>query len=116
MSKTATQAQQIANTIKLLVVCQEARRQGYPVSLKTDPSWLVNMAINRRAGWPESRYYFGSCQPINGVYPKRADENHDSTQQFVRRVNTPYLMIREQEIPRRYRTRLAHRIWREDTP
>lgn len=43
------------------------------MSYTTDPAWLVNMAINRRAGWPDdpstSR---GSCKPVGGKYPQKA--------------------------------------------
>ena len=101
----------IQNTITYLKQCQTARQAGYPVYLKTDPAWLVNVAINRRAGWPESRYFFSSCAPVAGQYPKRADECHDSTKQFANRVNTPKLIVREQECPKRYRTRLQHRFF-----
>lgn len=97
----------IRNTIDYLRKCQQARKHGYPVYLKTDPAWLVNVAINRRAGWPESSVFFASCQPVNEQYPKRADEN---LSQLAARVNTPNLVIRAQEIPKRYRIRLASRI------
>lgn len=103
----------LSNTIAYIKRCQDARQAGYPVYLKTDPAWLVNMAINRRAGWPESRFYFGGCQPINGQYPKRADECHDSTRLLARNVNTPRLIVRETECPKRYRTRLQHRFFTE---
>ena len=102
---------QVANTITYLKRCQDARKQGYPVSLKTDPAWLVNMACNRRAGWVESRFMFGSCLPINGRYPKRADEN---LHLLADKVNTPRLIVRETEIPSRYRLRLANRIYKEN--
>jgi len=98
---------QVRNTINYLKKCQDARKAGYPVYLKTDPAWLVNVAINRRAGWPESRVIFDSCMPVNGAYPKRAEEN---LRQFADHVNTPRLVLREAQVPFRYRQRLAHRI------
>lgn len=101
---------QIRNTIDRLKLCQRARLQDYPVYLKTNPAWLVTMAINRRAGWPESKDYFASCQPVNGQYPKRADDLHSSFRQIVDRINTPRLIVREREVPFRYRNRLQHRL------
>lgn len=109
-----TNKERITNTIQYLKTCQAARAQGFPVFLKTDPTWLVNMAVNRRAGWPESQFYFSSCSPVEGRYPKQADDCHTSFRQFVARVNTPRLIVRETEIPLRYRGRLKHRIFREE--
>ena len=100
-------------TINRLKACQAARAAGYPVSYVTDPAWLLDMAINRRAGWPDdpttSR---GSAMPVNGVYPKSAagDYGYRALRLFADRVNTPRLIVREQECPRRYRARLAHRL------
>ena len=38
---------------------------GQPsVYLKTDPAWLVDMAINRRAGWLDDPWTFGTTQPV----------------------------------------------------
>jgi hypothetical protein len=96
------------NTINYLKRCQSAREAGYPVYLKTDPAWLVNMAINRRAGWPESQFLFAGCMPVEGKYPKRADEN---LRQFADHINTPRLIVRGEQVPMRYRQKLAHRIY-----
>ena len=41
----------VANTLAYLRQCQTAREAGYPVQFTTDPAWLVEQAINRRAGW-----------------------------------------------------------------
>ena len=47
----ATQATPIRNTIKYLHSRQAYRAGGGQVRYTTDPAWLVNMAINRRAGY-----------------------------------------------------------------
>ena len=57
--------------------------------------WLIDVAINRKAGIPD----------------------HETNWPLVRlanRVNTPRLLVREKECPLRYRKRLSHRFWRED--
>ena len=52
-------------TIDYLKLCRQARAASYPVSYTTDPAWLVNMAINRRAGWPDDpSEYRGSAMPV----------------------------------------------------
>ncbi len=51
--RLTARAAPIAHTIDLLRRCQRARAAGHPVWLTTDPAWLVNAAINRRAGWSE---------------------------------------------------------------
>ena len=58
-------------------------------------SWLVNVAINRKAGI--------------------ADTERDwSLIRFAYNVNTPRLIVRERECPKRYRARLAHRLIRPE--
>jgi len=101
----------IRNTINYLRRCQDARDRGIPVYLQTDPSWLVNVAINRRAGWPESRDYFASCMPVNGHYPPKADWHHSSMCQLIDRINTPRLRVDERELPGQWKQRLSHRVW-----
>src|SRR5712692_7279277 len=63
----------VGATLRYLRLCQQGRASGYPVAFVTDPTWLVQMAINRRAGWPDdpscSR---GSAMPVYGKYPKKA--------------------------------------------
>lgn len=100
----------VRNTIDYLKRCQAARENDVPVYLKTDPAWLVNMAINRRAGWAESRHVHGSCLPVNGQYPKRAEEN---LRILADQVNSRRV-VRLHEVPLRYRSRLANRIHMED--
>ena len=69
----------IANTIAALRERQAMRAAGRPVYLTTDPAWLLDMAINRRAGWAEDPHWRGSCQPVNGKLPRYATgdaQNH----------------------------------------
>jgi len=62
----------ITETLAHLYRCRAARTAGYPVAYTTDPAWLVQMAINRRAGWPDDpSHQRGSCMPVQGHYPKK---------------------------------------------
>lgn len=84
----------IAPTLARLRLCIQARQDGYPVSYTTDPGWLVNQAINRRACWPEdpscSR---GTCPPVAGRYPKRAIGDHYMrTWRFAHAINSRALV------------------------
>lgn len=65
----------LRTTIDMLRRCGAARAAGVHVSYTTDPTWLVNMAINRRAGWPDDTSCSrGSCRPTNdGRYPPKAE-------------------------------------------
>jgi hypothetical protein len=107
-------------TIDYLRTCQSARAHGLPAVFTTDPAWLVNVAINRRAGWPDDPgLAYGSAMPVNGRYPKRAsDQAWFDLARFARAVNTPRLIVRANEcrhIDPRIRARVAHRIT-EDWP
>ncbi len=67
-------AEQVRATIAMLEHAREMRAAGHRYSLTHDPEWLVDMAINRRAGWPDDPSHSrGSCMPVNGKYPKRAE-------------------------------------------
>jgi hypothetical protein len=90
----------VRNTIEHLQLCRQAREQGYQVSFTTDPTWMVNQAINRRAGWPDdpgcSR---GSALPIAGKYPEKAvGERFNHLRLLSYRLNTPRLVVRETEL------------------
>ena len=90
----------VRNTINHLKLCQEARAAGYRVVFTTDPAWLVTMAINRRAGWPDdptsSR---GSAMPVDGRYPKKATgDRYWHLQLLARAINTPRLIVRACEL------------------
>jgi hypothetical protein len=66
----------------------QAKREGYYVRLTNDPAWLVNMAINRRAGWPDDPSgAYGSAMPVNGRYPQRACDG--TLRMIAREINTP---------------------------
>lgn len=89
-----------ADTIAHLRRCQSARKAGYQVSYTTDPAWLVTMAINRRAGWPDDPSEIrGSAMPINGRYPRKADGNgYRHLANIARAVNTSRLIVRSGEL------------------
>lgn len=95
----------LRNTITYLQRCQAARQAGMDVSYTTDPAWLVNMAINRRAGWPDDPSLSrGSCMPVNGHYPKKASGDYYSHLRLIaREVNTPRLRV--------YVSRLGEHRW-----
>jgi hypothetical protein len=102
----------IRNTINLLKHRQALRAAGEFVSLNNDPSWLVNMAINRRAGWPDDPTHTrGSAMPTtDGRYPPRAYgdqfiELWRLARDFERRV-----VVRIDSINWRLRKRLMARI------
>ena len=56
-----TRRARIRATIAYFRRCQEARASGY---LTTDPAWLLDMAISRRAGWVEAPHTHGICMPV----------------------------------------------------
>ena len=103
-----TISDQIRNTIAYLRRCQEARRAGILVSFATDPAWLLDQAINRRAGWPDDPTHSrGSCMPVMGRYPKRAEGQHMSdTRNLSRRLNNN-IVVREREVPEKWRSRIS---------
>jgi hypothetical protein len=87
---------QIHTTLTHLRRCRAMRATGQHVSYTTDPAWLVEQALNRRAGWPddpsEAR---GSCIPVDGTYPKKASgQAYHDLRQLSRKLNTPHLMVR----------------------
>ncbi len=88
-------------TIDHLRLCQQARTARYGVSLTTDPAWLVDMAINRRAGWKDDPGFVrGSCHPLpDGRYPPKASDNDwQHLCQLAHRINTPRLIVRPAEL------------------
>lgn len=87
-------------TIDYLKKCQAYRKAGGSVSFTTDPAWLVNMAINRRAGWPDDPSFTrGSAMPINGTYPKRASgDAWNHLRLIAHEINTPRLIVRAQRL------------------
>lgn len=85
-------------TATYLRLCQRARAAGYPVAYVTDPRWLVNVAVNRRAGWPDDPSHSrGSAMPVGGRYPKRAGgDTYSHLRLIANQVNTPRLRVYEQ--------------------
>jgi hypothetical protein len=112
----ATMREQIVATIQRLTVLREARADGYPVHLTTDPTWLVDTAINRRAGWPEDPH---ARVTVNAptLTRKMTGDAERELRQLADRINTPRLIVRERELGawRRYlMRRIPNRITRPD--
>ena len=104
----------VTNTIDYLIRCQ-AHANGIAVAYTTDPSWLVNEAINRRAGWLEDRHTRGTMRPIDGRLPRKAGgDRQRHLRQLAWRINTPRLVVRETELGEHHwlLTRIPHRITR----
>ena len=101
-------------TLDYLRHCQKARAAGYQVSYINDPAWLVTMAINRRAGWPDDPGFLrGSAMPVRGRYPKRAsDQNWRDLVHFAHHVNSRCILRAGEcrHIPQKIKQRLASRI------
>ena len=84
-------------TIAFLRHWQMVRRAGVGVSLRTDPAWLLDMAIGRRAGWLEDPHSFGICAPVNGKLPRMANgDTERHLLQIARRVNGPCRVYRSE--------------------
>lgn len=84
-------------TIERLKLCQAARAAGYPVSYTTDPTWLVDMAINRRAGWVEDRHS-RTCYDGKKMPWKATGDAQRHLIQLAHHINTPRLHIRPSEL------------------
>ena len=105
----------VTTTLDMLRVRQTARAAGYAVSFSTDPAWLVNEAINRRAGWLEDRHTRGTVRPVAGRFPRKAAGDWQRhLRQIAWRVNTPRLIVRESELGehRWLLARMPHRFMR----
>ena len=88
---------QVKATLSYLRACQAYRARGGKVSFTDDPSWLVTMAINRKAGWPDDPSFSrGSAMPVNGQYPKKASgDYYQHLRLIANEINTPRLIVRE---------------------
>jgi len=86
---------EIRNTLAHLQRCRAARTAGYPVRYITDPAWLVEQAINRRAGWPEDpSAQRGSCLPVHGTYPRKASgTRYTHLRTLSGAINTPRRIV-----------------------
>ena len=90
----------INGTLEYLRACQTARAGGYPVAYTTDPAWLVHVALNRRAGWPDDPGGFrGSARPIDGRFPRKAGGTYyQGLRTAAHRINTPRRIVRLPEL------------------
>lgn len=94
-----THAEKVRNTLRYLRACQAARAAGIPVYRTTDPAWLVQQAINRRAGWLEDSHTRGTTQPIAGRFPRKARGDWQRHLRLLARaINTPRLVVRISEL------------------
>lgn len=94
---TAAQITRVGATISMLRRLQEARAAGHRGYLATDPAWLVDMAINRRAGWVEDPHAHGAVNARK--LPRLATSNAQRhLTQIAARVNTPRLIVRRSEL------------------
>ena len=100
----------VGNTIAYLKACQAARAAGHPVAYTTDPAWLLDFAIDRRAGWLEDAHSRDICQPVGGKTPRacRGDAQRHLAQ-LSHRFNTPRLIVRRSELGA-WGTYLARRV------
>lgn len=92
-------------TIDYLRACQNARAAGYPVRMANDPAWLVEQAINRRAGWVEDPHTRGTSQPISGCFtnvPRLPRKCAGSWQRHLwliaQEINQPRLIVRPERL------------------
>lgn len=95
-------------TIDYIRACQTARAAGFAVYLTTDPEWLLDVAINRRAGWAEDRHSRDIAQPIRGKLPRFASGDAQRHLRLIAdEVNSPRLIVRETRLGewKRYLTR-----------
>lgn len=113
---------EIRVTIDRLKALRAYRSTGAPVSYTTDPEWLLDQAINRKAGWPEDPSTVrGSAMPLpDGSYPKRADgdRSYRNLHRLARMINQPGLVVYAGEataLPTKHRDKLSHRLtWPDD--
>jgi len=96
----------VRNTINYLKGLREMRAVGNrPAQMPSDPTWLVNQAINRRAGWLEDDHFRGTTQGIQGSLhvqphlPRKARGDYlRHLEQLARRINNPRLIVHASEL------------------
>jgi hypothetical protein len=86
------------------------------VAFTTDPTWLVNMAVNRRGGWPDDPSHTrGSAMPVDGKHPHKAEsDQYSHLRNIARAVNTPRRIVGDGELGewrRLIRRRIPERIY-----
>lgn len=87
--------------LNALKVLRAARAAGHVGAFTTDLAWLVDQAINRRAGWPQDPSGFrGTCRPnASGAYPRNAQGGRmTDLRRLARALNTPRLIVRERDL------------------
>lgn len=74
--------------------------EGLIPEVLLNPAWLVDIAINRKAGWPEDPGYHGSAMPLpDGSYPPKAQGDRlRHLTQLAHKINTPRLIVREGDL------------------
>jgi hypothetical protein len=79
-----------------------------------DRAWLVDFAINRRAGWVEGTHCRSIAPPNHrGAIPRKATSQHYmAAWRLSRQVNYPRLVVRRGQLgeARIYEARLRHRL------
>lgn len=121
-----TKAQSTLHTLRALQWRRAAYQTFRPrelaseVAFTDDPAWLVNQAINRRAGWPDDPSHTrGSAMPINGVYPKKASgDYYRHLRLLAHEINTPRLIVRDSRLGEHKKlilARIPERITRADS-
>lgn len=96
---TATETETRA-TIDYLRLCIAARNAGHLVSYTTDPAWLINIAINRRAGEVED-HHSRAHGPLNHrgqLGRKYRGDWQRHMRQIANEVNTPRLIVHRQRL------------------
>jgi len=99
-------------TIAMLRRLRHQRELGDSMSYTTDPEWLLDMAINRRAGWPDDPGFSrGSAMPTrDGRYPPKAEgEQYHHLCALARMINTPRLIVHRGHLGS-WRSLLLHRL------
>ncbi len=86
----------VSATIAFLKRMQANRAAGCECYLATDPAWLLDVAIGRRAGWAEDPHSYGIVNAK--VLPRRATgDAQRNLGQIARKVNSRAVM-RSQEL------------------
>lgn len=88
-------------TRRYLQACRALRAAGVTLPPTRDPRWLLNVAINRRAGWPDDPTHArGSARPTaDGRFPPKAGGDYFRTLRLVaRELNTPRLIVRPERL------------------
>jgi len=85
----------VNKTIAMLKMAIDGRKQGG--RYLNNSFWLIDMAINRRAGWQDDPGCCrGSAMPVNGHYPRKAiGESFQHLCLLARLINNPRMIVRK---------------------